>query len=324
MKVLVTGGGGFVGRYICRALTGRGWDVRVIDIKSFPESELKLEEIQEYVEGDITDYEKVVKALKDIDLVIHLAAKHRFFGITEDDFYRVNVLGTANILKSMKEHNVEKMLFYSSVAVYGEHNSPTNEGLIPKPSAAYGITKLEAERKICEWVKSEKGRSSLIIRPTVIFGPENRGNMYRLIKQVDRHLFIPVGEGNNIKSTAYIENIVNATMFLIDTGFESVEIYNYADEPHLSFREIIKLIYKSLGRPFPKLSLPLNTVMAGLKSVDSVTGFFKINLPFTAAVEKMNKTTHHEAEKIRKKGFKQSFSLEEGLARTLEWYKNRN
>jgi len=323
MKVLVTGGGGFVGRYLCRILTGRGWDVRVIDIKTFHESGLKMEEIQEYIEGDITDYEKVFNALKGIDLVIHLAAKHRFFGITEEDFYRVNVAGTENILKSMEEHKVKKIFFYSSVAVYGEHNSPTNEEIIPSPSFVYGITKLEAERKICEWVKAEKGRSSLIIRPTVIFGPENEGNVYRLIRQIDRHLFMPVGKGDNIKSTAYIENVVNATMFLIDKGFEDVEIYSYADEPHLSFREIVKLIYRFLERPFPKLRLPLNTVLAALKPVDYVIGFFKIDLPVTAAVEKMNKTTHHEAKKIRKKGFKQLLSIEEGLARTVDWYKNR-
>ena len=113
MKVLITGGSGFVGRYLCRSFREKGWDVSIIDEKPFDESGFTTGEIREYVETKITDYEKVFKALKGIDLVIHLAAKHRFFGITEEDFYRVNVAGTENILKAMEEYKIKKMLFYS-------------------------------------------------------------------------------------------------------------------------------------------------------------------------------------------------------------------
>ncbi|RMF98060.1 MAG: NAD(P)-dependent oxidoreductase [Candidatus Schekmanbacteria bacterium] len=323
MKVLVTGGGGFVGRYLCKALKERNWETFVIDIKPFEESGLKKDMVDKYVEGEITNYEKVRQAMDGIDMVIHLAAKHRFFGITEEEFYRVNVEGTKNILKAMDDCGVKKIFFYSSVAVYGDHRSPTNENVIPKPTSIYGKSKLEAEKKIEEWVEKGNKRGALILRPTVIFGPENRGNIYRLIRQIDRYLFIPVGEGNNIKSTAYVENIINATMFLIDRGFEGVEIYSYADEPHLSFKEIVTIIYKYLGKSMPKLRLPVKAVLAGLKPVDSISSFFNIDLPFTAAVEKMNKTTHHEAKKIRQIGFKQIFSLEEGLERTIRWYKNK-
>ncbi len=323
MIVLVTGGGGFVGGYLCRALREKGWNIKVIDEKPFEDTSLNKDEIEEYIQGDICDYEKISYAVKGVDLVIHLAARHRFFGITEEEFYRVNVQGTGKILEAMDEHNVESILFYSSVAVYGEHDSPTTEEANTSPAFVYGITKLEAETKIKEWHQARKGRSALIIRPTVIFGPENRGNMYRLIRQIDRHLFIPVGDGNNIKSTAYIENIIEATLFLMNRKEEGVEIYTYADEPHLSFLETVRLIYKYLDRSFPGLKLPKGAVLAGLKPVDYITNFLKIDLPFTAAIEKMNKTTHHDAQKIREKGFKQLFSIEEGLARTVDWYKNR-
>ncbi len=165
------------------------------------------------------------------------------------------------------------------------------------------------------------GRSALIIRPTVVFGPKNKGNVYRLIRQIDRHIFFPIGKGDNIKSTAYIENVVDATLFLINKGFDGAEVYNYVDEPAISFKEFTSLIYRLLGRSVPKYSLPVNLLLTAMAPLEFLLKVFKIDFPVNAAILKMNKATQHKANKIRNAGFQQTYSLEEGLTHTIEWYK---
>src|SRR3989344_1018181 len=103
MRVLVTGGFGFIGGYICRKLVNDGWKVRVFDIQNKADRpEFNLNGL-EYVIGDTRDYHAVANALEEVDLIIHLAAKHRFFGISEEEFYSVNVIGTDVILKAASQ-----------------------------------------------------------------------------------------------------------------------------------------------------------------------------------------------------------------------------
>ena len=106
--------------------------------------------------------------------------------------------------------------------------------------------KLEAEKLVENWVAEDQDRRALIIRPTVIFGPRNKGNVYRLIRLINSGFYVPVGKGDNIKSIAYVENLVDATLFLMEKKFNGFEIYNYSDEPHISFRETVALIYRLL------------------------------------------------------------------------------
>ena len=212
------------------------------------------------------------------------------------------------------------------MAVYGDQNSPTDENTIPRPNTAYGVTKLEAEKLVNQWVSEGEDRNALIIRPTVVFGPKNKGNMYRLIRQIDRRLFVPIGRGENIKSVAYVENLVDTTLFLINRGFKGMDIYNYADEPHRSFKEIVDLIYSYLGRSVHKFYLPTKPILTGLKPFVFITNkFLGKDFPVTAAIIKMNKSTYHTARKIREIGFYQKYSMEEGLNRMIEWYRtNKN
>ena len=325
MRALVTGGFGFIGSYLSNELSKEGWDVRILDIQNQTKGNIEFNRNKlDYVVGDIRDFPTTAKAMKNIDLVIHLAAKHRFFGVSKNEFYSVNVDGTRIILEAMSQKGIKNIIFYSSVAVYGDQTAPTDENTIPQPNTLYGATKLEAERAICKWTSKSANRNALIIRPTVVFGPKNKGNVYRLIRQIDKRLYIPIGKGENIKSIAYVENLVDATLFLMNKGCKGLEAYNYADEPHMSFKEILDLIYMFLGRTSPKLSLPVKPILAGLKPFDFLAKITGINFPITMAVIKMNKATHHTANKIKKKGFQQKLSLEEGLGRMIQWYKNES
>lgn len=321
MKALVTGGFGFIGGYIVNALTRDGWKSRILDIVGQNGSVIDVESNQiDYIIGSIVDYSVTSKAMEGIDTVIHLAAKHRFYGISKEEFYETNVKGTKNILDAMDQQGVKHIIFYSSVAVYGDQTLPTDEATDTNPTNIYGLTKLEGEKLVLDWASKSADRKALIIRPTVVFGPRNKGNMFRLIRQIDRHLYIPIGKGDNIKSIAYVENLVNATLFMMNKGIKGVQVYNYVDEPDYSFREILKMIYGGLGRPGPIVTLPLKPILTILWPLDLLGKITNKDFMIPTAIKKMNKSTHHKAAKIRNEGFKQTCSLEKGLERTIEWF----
>ena len=212
MKVLITGGSGFIGSHLSEALALRGWEVRVLDRRP------PRHPCFAYICADLLDRPAVLEATADVQLVIHLAASHRFFGVPRHEFFRNNVDGTSVVLEAATCLGVRNIVFYSSAAVYGQHPGPTDESTTPDPTTPYGTSKLQAEHLLRRWVSESANRNALIIRPTVVFGPGNQGNVYRLIRQVDSGFFIPIGRGQHIKSVAYIGNLLDATLFLLDKG----------------------------------------------------------------------------------------------------------
>jgi nucleoside-diphosphate-sugar epimerase len=316
MKILVTGGAGFIGRHFRRSLLENGHEVRTFDISSNPTAPGV-----EHVVGDLLDPRSLARAVDRAHTIVHLAAKHRFFGVSAEEFRRVNVDGTRNLLEVATRAGVQRLVFYSSVAVYGDQAVPTTEDTPCRPTTPYGETKLAAERLVKKWASESPQRHALIIRPTVVFGPGNKGNIYRLIRQIDRGWFVPVGPGTNIKSIAYVENLVQATLFLMSRHGRGVEIFNYADEPHLTFREIGELIHRYLCRRMPHYSLPVAPILLASAPVEALVGLSGRDLPIRAAIRKMNKVTHHSAEKLRQVGFTAPCSIDRGLQQMIEWYR---
>lgn len=316
MKILVTGGAGFIGGHMRRSLLENDHEVRTFDVSSNGTAPGV-----EHVVGDLLDRDSLARAAQDADTIVHLAAKHRFFGVTTDEFRRVNVDGTRNLLEVATRASVQRLVFYSSVAVYGDQAVQTSEDTPCRPTTPYGETKLAAERLVWQWASESPERHALIIRPTVVFGPGNKGNIYRLIRQIDRGWFVPVGPGTNIKSIAYVENLVRATIFLMSRPSRGVETFNYADEPHLTFREIGELIHRHLRRRMPQYSLPVAPFLLASAPVEALVGLSGRDLPIRAAIRKMNKVTHHSADKLRQVGFIPSCSIDRGLQQMIEWYR---
>lgn len=153
---------------------------------------------------DILSPADVTKSLQGVNIVISLAAKHHDFEISREEYFRVNEGGTINLLNCMAKLNIKNLIFYSSVAVYGTQDTPITEKSPTIPDTDYGRSKFAAEKAILKWIEEDKTRSAIIIRPTVIYGPENYGNVYNLIDKIYKRRFIFVGDGSNIKSIAYV------------------------------------------------------------------------------------------------------------------------
>ncbi len=316
-KVLISGNLGFIGSYLVGKLREEGYEVRGIDNNPNGKAEYP------HTTGDVVVVADVEKAMQETDCIVHLAAEHRDFGITDEAYFRVNETGTRNLLEEAGKNHVTKFVFFSSVAVYGDQQHTTEETPL-HPETPYGKSKQAAESLVREWTLANPERSSLIIRPVVVFGPRNTANIFRLIRQVCDGRFVWVGDGRSIKSIAYVENLVDATLFLMRQMKPGVEVYNYADSPHLSTHDLVHLIAKKASKPVPGFHIPLgiaSTLSILFDVAGRVTGR---DFPITSArLKKFNSPTYHKAEKIRRAGFSPRFTIEDGIEKNVRWYMDR-
>ncbi len=318
-RYLVTGGSGFIGRYLCERLAARGDHFHVLDLKPPADAAPRPDR---YVAGDVRDANAVRAALDGCEAVFHLAAAHHDFGIAYETYFDVNERGSQVLCDAMDAAGVGRVCFYSSVAVYGSAPEPHHEHSPKAPVNPYGASKLAGEAVFEGWATAG-GRRVLVIRPTITFGARNFANMYSLIRQIDRGRFLPVGAGTNVKSLSYVENLVDATLFLWDHApHGAVERYNWVEKPDMTSREIADTIYEALGRRAPRASVPLPVALALAAPFDAFIKVTGRNLPVSSArIRKLaSEQTKFESDRARAAGFVPRATLREGLERMVQWY----
>jgi nucleoside-diphosphate-sugar epimerase len=318
VNVLLTGGSGFIGRYVHNALMGAGHKVCMLDLvePSWDAAPARI------IVGDIRDPFTVRRALAGCDAVLHLAGAHHDFGIARETFFSVNEMGAQVLSAAASEAGLKNICFFSTVAVYGATPEPRHEAAPTLPISPYGESKLLAERVFQRWTQAGDSRRCLVVRPTVVFGPGNFANMYTLIRLVDSGLFLRVGPGDNVKSLAYVENLVDGVLYLWQKPAENAfEIFNYVDKPDLDTRRLLGVIYHALGRQPPVLHLPLSLALVGALLFDLMIKISGRNLPIsTARIRKMSAQTKFESDKIRQAGFQPKMTLIDGIDRMTRWY----
>ncbi|KAA0015054.1 MAG: NAD-dependent epimerase/dehydratase family protein [Thermoplasmata archaeon] len=255
MKVLVTGGAGFIGSHLIDALIVKGYEVKCIDNFSSGRKEFierNLDRI-ELIEGDLLNIEDARKSLKNCDIVFHLAANPdvRVGAINTKTHFDNNIVATYNLLEGMKEEGVKKIAFTSSSTVYGEAEvMPTPENYAPLiPISLYGASKLAAEALICAYCHTFD-MEALIYRFANVVGPRStHGVIYDFIRKLKanpRELEI-LGDGRQKKSYLYIDDCIDAMLFTMEKARQKVEIYNIGSEDWVEVREIADIVSQEMG-----------------------------------------------------------------------------
>jgi nucleoside-diphosphate-sugar epimerase len=250
MNIQIVGGSGFIGTRLSLRLSHSGKSFQIIDKVSssfFPDRVLNLDVRQPLS----LSFSVPPSAL------INLAAEHRDDVRPLSLYDEVNVDGAKNICNLARAKGVNKIIFTSSVAVYGFAPLGTSESGSIAPFNDYGRTKWEAEQVYKQWQSEDPERRSLVIvRPTVVFGERNRGNVFNLLKQIASGKFVMVGNGLNRKSMAYVENVAAFLEYSLDFK-PGVHIYNYIDKPDFTMNTLVAHVNKLLGRSATiKLRLP--------------------------------------------------------------------
>jgi len=268
---------------------------------------------------DVTNIDSLRPLVERASAVVNLAAEHRDDVRPVDLYHTVNVRGAEQVCAAAREAGVKKIVFTSSVAVYGFQPKAVDESGPFEPFNEYGKTKLQAESVYRAWSEEYPARSLVIIRPTVVFGEGNRGNVFNLLQQIASGRFLMIGPGTNIKSMAYVGNIVEFIAHTLTLG-PGVHVANYVDGPDMRTRDLVAHVYQSLGRKSQPKRIPMQVAVAGGHLFDLVARLSGKKLPISAIrVRKFCETTQFKAERLAQWEFRPPYSLTEGLKRTLEY-----
>ena len=310
-KITVIGGSGFVGTNLCRQLSLKQQDFEIIDLKlsnQFPEK-CKI--------ADVRDADSLRRSITG-DVVVNLAAVHRDDVRDKSEYQRTNVDGAENVSTVCSEKGINKIVFTSTVAVYGFAVPGTDESGAINPFNEYGRTKLEAEKKLRSW-QSADDNSLIVVRSTVIFGEGNRGNVYNLLNQIASGKFLMVGRGENKKSMAYIGNVV-AFLETCIASDRKYGVFNYVDPPDLTMNELVSQVRQTLkNKEGVGLRLPYWLGILLGYVADGVTKVSGKNLPVSSIrVKKFASSTEFSSSKGELEGFDPPYRLEDGIGRTLQ------
>ncbi len=307
----VIGGSGFIGTRFVRR-------VRLLGVKAWP-IDLEKPGLREPTlrVADVRDPESLVRGMRGASIIVNLAAEHRDDVRPIGLYKEVNVDGARNICMVADRLQIRRQLFTSSVAVYGLAAAEADEEAPLRPFNEYGRTKALAENIYREWVNQGDGRAVTILRPTVVFGAGNRGNVHNLIRQIGSGQFVMIGSGDNRKSMAYVDNVVEALCFLLRRE-RDFEIFNYVDKPDYTMNELVALVRAELGKNGFHFRLPKTLGLSTGRLLDHAGKVLKRTFPISEVrIRKFMAETVFSAERISVAGFRPPYSLLDGLRETI-------
>jgi nucleoside-diphosphate-sugar epimerase len=326
-KVLVTGGGGFLGGAIVRQLVDRGDNVRSFSRNFYPElAQLGVEQIQ----GDIVDKTAVEQACKGVKLVFHAAAKPGVWG-NYADYYRTNVAGTQHVIDACKKQGVLRLVFTSSPSVVfdGTDMEGVDES-VPYPEkfhAHYPKTKAMAEQLVIK--AADKDLMTITLRPHLIWGPKDNHLVPRIIERAGR--LVRVGSGKNLVDTIYIDNAAEAHVLAADRLKEnpglSGKVYFISQDNPVPLWDMVNDILKTAGHPPVKRAIPRKIAWLMGALFEVVFKMFRIRgePQMTRFLADELATAHWFDIRAAKKdlGYAPTVSIKEGLSRLEQWLQNR-
>ena len=318
MNILITGSNGFVGSRLMWHLEELGHKVYGIDkrdeclIEKHPHT--RLGDIREI--KDLRNFDNIK-----IDLIIHCAADKHDWGISKESYFSNNEYGTLILMQYARERKVNKVIYYSTVSVYGHASVPCDESGEIHPDNEYGESKLAGEKVIEKWLDQDPKREAIFLRPTIIYGPYNYANMYNLIDTLHKKSLFMVGNGEHVKSIVSLANLVDMTVFVIPHLKSGLQAFNCIDKPYISLHELMKIIAANKGFHMPLIAIPLKLALLIGKFFDLVGKIIKKDLPINSdRLIKLATSTEYHAEKIRECGYIEEYTIEEEIKRTVEWY----
>ncbi len=321
----MTGAGGFLGRHVAPLLREKGWALRTMVRPGSPPPPWCKQE--ETVRADLLDPESLERACEGVFGVVHMAALLNVALETDEAkrrLRRINLEGTTLLLEACRKAGVEEFTFLSSVAAQGDplpgevgtENSPE------RPNREYGRTKLEAERLLAR-ARAEWGLRTLVLRPVVVYGEGDKGNVARMMRAVKKKRFLLVSGGKARKSLVYAGNLAAALAHLLPLEGKPWEgrTYIVMDPRPYSVAELSRAMARALGVPPPRLSLPaFPLLLAGgiLEALARPLG----RRPLLSAhtVRKLASDLLYSGERLfLETRFEPPYSLQEALERTARW-----
>lgn len=324
MKILVTGGTGFTGKALVRRLLDHGHEVIALDYKEG----LRTEELRNWgasvVLGSVTDKDLVNRCTKGVDIVHHLAAAFREMNVPQSYYWDVNVQGTRNVLEAALTHGVRKVIYCSTCGVHGNIDHPPGGEEAPiQPADYYQRTKYEAEPVVQEFF--DRGLKTVILRPAAIYGPGDPERFFIIFKRVARGTFPMFGNGKTYYHPLYIDNLVDALLLAMEPGKGEGQAYLIADEEYVEIEELVKRVGTALDVELKIRHYPVTPLVIAGHICEKFCKPLGIMPPiFPRRVDWYRQDRAFDIRKAKRElGYCPRVSLDEGLKKTAEWYKEK-
>jgi len=323
-RVLVTGASGFIGAQLVIRLAQTGHTVRALaHDRSGP---IDWPKGVKSVRGDVRDTGAMKAAATDTDTVFHLAAKvhdREEGGDHDAEYHTVNVEGTRNVLDGAVAGGVKRFVFFSSVKAMGEEAEECrDESWTATPLTAYGRSKLAAENLAFEYgTRGNLGVTCL--RLPLVYGPGNKGNLFRMIAAIDRGIFPPFPPLQSRRSLVHVTNVVEAAVLAGDNPSARGRCYIVADERPYSTRELYELISRALGKQIPRWTVPIGLLKAAGLAGDVAGRISRRRMPFDSdAFQKLIGSAWYSSARITSElGYRPMMSFERALPEMIAWYR---
>lgn len=326
---LITGAGGLVGSYLAQACVNRGYKVKAL-IRNGSDSSFLEKLGVEVVRGDLQDESLPKEATLGVDTVFHCAAKVGDWG-SIDSYRQVNVEGLRKLLNSLEPSQIHRFIHFSSLGVYeARHHYQTDESTPPPEQHFDGYTqsKVESEKLALQYHR-EKGYPVVVLRPGFIYGPRDRTVLPRLMQKLKTKEVKYIGSSSYAMNNIFVGNLVHAAFLALDNPKAVGEVFNLTDGEKTSKKRFITSIAKGINLPSPffipvplwlaKLiasSMEKKALKNGAQQAPKVTRanikFLGLNLDFS--IEKAKRIL----------GYAPIKTFDEGIAETLNWYKNNS
>jgi len=309
-RILITGAGGFVGSALGAAAEAEGLELVRVSRRAAPGRR------RQFSVGDLGPTTDWTTALEGVDIVVHLAARTHVMRESGADplseYRRVNVDATRRLATQAAAAGIGRLVFVSSIKVNGERTAgtPFRESDPPRPEDAYGRTKLEAETVIREVAGS--GMEFVIVRPALVYGPEVRGNLLRLLGAIARGIPLPLGRVQNRRSLVGVDNLASLLLAAARHPAAAGQILLAADQPAISTPDLVRILARGLGVPCRLLPVPV----AALRGVLALLGQRDAARRLTDSLE----VDASLAERVL--GWTPPRGLETGLVAMARWYRD--
>ena len=328
MNYIIFGGSGFIGTHLIHLLKDEclkpGDKIYDLDIV-MPGEEgvvpgiVEKNEGVEYIRLDVRQaIEFDFEPTKD-DIIFNLAAVHRTPGHPDHAYFETNIRGAENVTAFAEKHNIKKILFTSSIAPYGAAEELKTEKTLPTPNTPYGISKLVAEKIHQMWQVKDEKREMTIVRPGIVYGKGEHGNMTRLYKGQKKRYFFYAGRKDTVKASIYVKELVRFMLYRLENHSEGVELYNCTFEPAFTIEQIVETMKKATGLQRTIVKVPGSLLMTVASIVGPLGGKALGICP--ARVKKLMISTNICGKKLADSGYKFHYTFEEAIK---DWYRDND
>lgn len=305
---VIFGGAGFIGRHLANWLAHRG--ARRVLVADVAPPSYPLPDVAEFVECDVR--RPVTLSIGPDAVVFNLAAVHRTPGHPDHEYFDTNVPGARHVVDFCERSHVSRLFFTSSIAVYGPSEDPTDERTPPRPTTAYGRSKLEAEAIHRAWVERAPGRRLVTVRPGTVFGPGEGGNFTRLADALARRRFAYPGRRDTIKACGYVEDLMGSMVFAESLAAPTVT-YNFGFAAPPTIEDVCLAFCRVGGFPRPRIVVPTPLMMSAAAALKRL-GASAFD---PERVVKLVRSTHIVPQVLIDHGYRYRFDLEGALA---DWH----